>query len=122
PETANEPAYTAMLVLCIFLNGGEPGKMFVEIIVRLLEFFRKPHAVRSAFQGMAADRHQKLTEQKNQQFFVAGTAKLQFLDHLEKKLVVFRQDSSAQDAFPVKTCLAQKVRNLFSGKMHPADF
>ena len=39
----------------------------------------------------------------------------------EKKLVVFRQDSSVQNSFPVKTCLAQKVRNLFSGKMYPAD-
>ena len=70
---------------------------------------------------MAADRHQKLPEQESEQVFVAGTAKLQFLDHLEKKLVVFRQDSSVQDSFPVKTCLAQKVRNLFSGKMYPAD-
>ena len=122
PETANEPAYTDMLVFCVFLNGNGFGKVFVEIMDRLLDFFWNPHAVRSAFQGMAADRHQKLPEQKNQQFFVAGTAKLQFLDHLEKKLVVFRQDSSVQDSFPVKTCLAQKVRNLFSGKMHPADF
>ncbi len=55
------------------------GKMFVEIMDRLLDFFWNPHAVRPAFQGMAADRHQKLPEQKNQQFFVAGTAKLQFL-------------------------------------------
>ena len=121
PETANEPAYTDMLVFCVFLNGDGIGKMFVEIMDCLLDFLWDPHAVRPTFQGMAADRHQKLPEQEGEQFLAAGTAKLQFLDHLEKKLVVFGQDSSVENSFPVKAGLAQKFRNIFSGKMNPAD-